>query len=244
MLLGSGTAGRLIGKWQIEHHPSRKLGRLGIAEGAIFALLGLLIAFTFSGAYERFQLRITDILEEANAINTAYLRLDLLSPDLQKPLRDDFRQYIDARYLIYQDAKLYDFNMVEERIAIARQIQLNIWNHAITALKKTNDPSASELLLGALNNMFDNANMQFSMSKVHPPLAIFALLMVLSLLSTFLIGYSITKSKIKNRVHVFSYILITSLTLYVILDLELPRVGLIRVTPFDSIILDLGKKMK
>ncbi len=49
----------------------------GVIEGAMFALLGLLIAFTFSGAAERFERRRALIVEEANAIGTAYLRLDL-----------------------------------------------------------------------------------------------------------------------------------------------------------------------
>ncbi len=54
----------------------------------MFALLGLLVAFTFSGAASRFEDRRHLISEEANAIGTAYLRLDLLPSDAQPPLRD------------------------------------------------------------------------------------------------------------------------------------------------------------
>ena len=50
----------------------------GAVVGAVFALLGLLMAFTFSGAYSRFDVRRQLIVQEANAIGTAYLRLDLL----------------------------------------------------------------------------------------------------------------------------------------------------------------------
>ncbi len=50
----------------------------GAVEGAVFALLGLLVAFTFSGAASRFDARRALVVEEANAIGTAYLRLDLL----------------------------------------------------------------------------------------------------------------------------------------------------------------------
>ena len=49
----------------------------GIVEGAVFALLGLLLAFTFAGAASRFDDRRKLIVEESNAIGTAYLRLDL-----------------------------------------------------------------------------------------------------------------------------------------------------------------------
>ena len=58
----------------------REVSGAGIVEGAVFALLGLLLAFAFSGAASRFDDRRNQIVEEANAIGTAYLRLDVLAP--------------------------------------------------------------------------------------------------------------------------------------------------------------------
>src|SRR4051794_33487698 len=52
-------------------------------DGAIYALLGLLIAFTFSGAASRFDERRALIVQEGNDIGTAYLRLDLLPATAQ-----------------------------------------------------------------------------------------------------------------------------------------------------------------
>src|SRR5688572_3599493 len=66
-------------------------------EGAIFALMGLLIAFTFSAAQNRLDARRKLLIDEANAIGTAYLRIDLLPGDAQPKLRDDFRAYTDSR---------------------------------------------------------------------------------------------------------------------------------------------------
>jgi hypothetical protein len=52
--------------------------------------MGLLLAFTFSGAASRFDLRRQQIIDEANNIGTAYLRLDLLAPEartvIQRPV--------------------------------------------------------------------------------------------------------------------------------------------------------------
>jgi hypothetical protein len=50
---------------------------LGAVEGAIFALFGLLVAFTFSGAMERFDAHRSLIAEEANTIGTVAPRLQL-----------------------------------------------------------------------------------------------------------------------------------------------------------------------
>ena len=64
--------------------------------------MGLLIAFTFSGAASRFDDRRHLIVQEANAIGTFYLRLDLLPAESQAVLRGKMRQYLDARLAFYR----------------------------------------------------------------------------------------------------------------------------------------------
>ena len=59
---------------------------LGAIEGAVFALFGLMMAFTFSGAASRFNEKRQLIAEEANDIGTAYLRLDLV-PEAEPKLQ-------------------------------------------------------------------------------------------------------------------------------------------------------------
>ena len=71
-------------------------------DGAVFAVLGLLIAFTFSGATARFDTRRQLIVEETNDIGTAYLRLAPLPADAQPPLRQAFRDYLAARIETYR----------------------------------------------------------------------------------------------------------------------------------------------
>ena len=66
-------------------------------EGAVFALFGLLLAFTFSGAVSRYDAHRALVVEESNDIGTAYLRLDLLAPQDQPQLRELFRDYINSR---------------------------------------------------------------------------------------------------------------------------------------------------
>ena len=85
---------------------------VGTVEGAVFALLGLLIAFTFSAAASRFDARRQLIIEETNDIGTAYLRLDLLPAEAQPGLREKFREYVDARLEVYR--KLPDIAAAKE----------------------------------------------------------------------------------------------------------------------------------
>src|SRR5262245_54295381 len=81
-------AGRRWGLRRRALDPDRAASGLGSIEGTVFALLGLLIAFTFSGASNRFDARRTLAIQEANSIGTAWLRLDLLPGPAQPPLRD------------------------------------------------------------------------------------------------------------------------------------------------------------
>ena len=66
-------------------------------QAAVFALLGLLLGFTFANGMSHLDQRRRLIVEESNAISTAYLRLDLLPANQQQEMRNLFRQYLDAR---------------------------------------------------------------------------------------------------------------------------------------------------
>src|SRR5262245_61086788 len=94
--------GRRIGARRIAEDPAGAAAGVGTVEGAILGLLGLLLAFTFSGSSARFDARRELIVQEVNAIDTAYRRLDLLSPEAQPALREDFRRYLDARLAVYR----------------------------------------------------------------------------------------------------------------------------------------------
>src|SRR5687768_2351762 len=89
--------GRRIGLARIARSPAlHDEGSRG-AEAFVFGLLGLIIAFTFAGALSRLEARRQLVVEEANAIGTAWLRLDLLAPEAIPPLHDLFRRYTDLR---------------------------------------------------------------------------------------------------------------------------------------------------
>lgn len=94
--------GRRIGARRLARDPDGAKAGTGVVEGAVFALVGLLIAFTFSGAASRFDQRRDLIVQETNAIGTAYLRLDLLPADARSVLKEEFRRYVDARLDTYR----------------------------------------------------------------------------------------------------------------------------------------------
>jgi hypothetical protein len=122
--------GRRLRANDLRTHHENELG-LGEVEGAIFGLFGLLVAFTFSGAMQRFDAHRSLIAEEANAIGTAYLRLDLLPTNVQPVLRGLFRSYLDARLGVYRD--LPDVQASSAEQARAKSLQSQIWSEAVAA---------------------------------------------------------------------------------------------------------------
>src|SRR6188472_4331091 len=93
-MLAFAEAGRRVARKRAARDPHGAWLGTGIVDGAVFGLFGLVIAFTFSGAASRFDARRTLIVEEVNAIGTAYLRLDVLPIEAQRGLHDSFRRYL------------------------------------------------------------------------------------------------------------------------------------------------------
>jgi hypothetical protein len=215
---------------------------IGAVDGAVFALLGLLIAFTFSGAAARFDTRRQLIVEETNHIGTAYLRLDLLPAALQPALRESFRRYLDARIEVYR--KLPDLTAAKEQLAKANELQKQIWQQAVAASRAEGVPSAAPiLLLPALNAMIDITTTRTMVTLMHPPAIVFVMLFGLALAASLLAGYGMTGSKVRRWFHMLGFALVVAFSVYVILDIEYPRLGLIRVDTFDQALVDLRESM-
>src|SRR5215468_10028588 len=104
---------------------------LGVVEGSVFALFGLLLAFTFAAGQGRYESRRVLASDEANAIGTAYLRLDLLPASAQPALRDLFRTYTDSRLEFYR--KIRDLKAADAALARSNGLQAQIWSAAVAA---------------------------------------------------------------------------------------------------------------
>lgn len=212
-------------------------------DSAVFALSGLLIAFTFQGAAARFDDRRKLIVVETNTIGTAYLRIDLLPPEVRPELRELFRRYVDSRLEVYR--RLPDLESAEAALAKSAELQRDIWRRAVAgASMEGAAPSAAILLLGALNNMIDITTTRTMASRMHPPRVVFALLIGLALASALLAGYGMATGSSRRWIHRITFAAVTALAVNVISDYEYPRLGLIRVESFDQALVDLRAGMK
>ena len=215
---------------------------IGAVEGAVFALFGLLLAFTFSGAVERFDKHRELIAEETNAVGTAYLRLDLLPRNAQLTLQELFGKYVDARLDVYR--KLPDIEAAKAALNTSTHLQNEIWTQAVDATRLADShPDAAKLLLPALNTMIDITTTREMAANLHPPPIIFMLLFALGLACSFLAGYGMAPSP-RSWTHILGFAAVTVITVFVVLDIEYPRRGLFRADAYDQVLIDLRKGMK
>jgi hypothetical protein len=239
-VLGFLALGRRIGKRRLAS--AEATGSFGAVEGAIFGLLGLLLAFTFSGAVGRFDDRKHLITQEANAIGTAWLRIDLAPADAEPRLRALFRTYLDSRLATYR--QVGDPDAAQTEFARSTALQGEIWTAAVAACGAQDaSPGACVLMMPSLNDMIDITTTRLMAARIHPPAAIFALLITLTLAGALLAGHAMAQGGAWSWMHAVGFAAVMATTIYVIVDIEYPRLGYIRVDSTDEVLMDLRRSM-
>jgi hypothetical protein len=231
-----------IGRHSSEQHPDSAYEGIGVIEAAVFGLLGLLLGFSFSGGTSRLDTKRQLIVQEANAIGTAYLRLDILPANQQPEMRRLFRDYLDTRLRVY--ARLPDVKAAEQELARAGAIQQEIWALAVAASRNDPTQNVARLLLPALNQMIDITTTRTIAIHTQLPLLIFVLLTGVALVSALLAGYAMARRRSRSWLHMILYAAVIAVTIYTVLDLEYPRFGLIRLDAADKALLQLRDSIR
>lgn len=212
------------------------------AQGAVFALLGLLLAFTFSGGLERFDNRRRLVVEETNAIGTAWYRIDLLPADRQPEVRKLFREYTDNRIKTFSDVS--DLSVRRTLVGEASALQRKIWDAVMATGDTGGSISRQLMLLPALNAMFDIATTREAVTFVHPPLVVYLMIAALACVGAIFSGYGLAGGHSKSWIHRLAFPIVIATALFVIVDIEYPRHGLIRVDAIDQLMVDLRTSME
>ena len=214
--------------------------KTGVVEGALFGLLGLILAFTFGMSGSRYESRRLVIVEEANAISTAYSRVDLYQSDSAKTaLSNYFKHYINARIDNYEAG--FNQQLQINTRAKADSIAKLIWNLTMQLSKQPINYIPTMQMVPALNAMVDIVTSRESSLKSRVPDSILWLMFLMILSCSFLIGFSIPINKKANIVSTIVFVLLSILVVFVILDLDRPSRGLINLSDQIQLIVDLRK---
>ena len=240
--------GRRLGLRYLQKNAGTMTG-LSTVEGAVFALMGLLLAFTISGALQRFDDRRHLVIQEANAASTAHDRLALLEGEAALDLQNKLRDYVQARIDLYRMPHDYSLLKRTEYFSQEQQDKIlsfknELWNAAVGACPKSNFSPACGQALPVLANLFEVARLRLGAAEKHPPQVIYVVLFGLGLGGSLLAGFGMAAAKSRSWIHMLVFATTLTVALYTLTNMEYPRLGLIRIENFDHFLVDAHHQMQ
>ena len=216
------------GRFVQEHTNSELKALTGSIQASMLGLLALLLGFTFSMAMQRYDSRSMALIEEANAIGTATLRVQLLPQRLQAPTRELLAEYVELRIAAGKLDITQSRARDRENSKIA-DLQHALWSLAVEATNEDPRAVTTGAYVNSLNSVIDMQGKRNALLRLHVPESVLLLLFVVFVASGGMMGYS---SGLTGRRIVMPIVLVSlliTLIVFLIIDLDRPRRGLIQI---------------
>jgi hypothetical protein len=215
-------AGRRHGRRVTDKEP-----QVGTIQGALLGLLALLLGFSFAMAQSRYDARRALVVDEANAIGTAYLRAQLLPKPEAQEVADALRRYVDVRLTRLGDR--VDEPALQEAIKKSEQLHDYLWVRAVRAAQQ--DPRVTvSLFIQALNEVIDLHAKRLAASRNHVPESVFLLLYFVAAVAMGVTGYAAGLGGQRSFWPTTTTAVLITVVIVVVMDLDRPRRGLITVS--------------
>jgi hypothetical protein len=191
---------------------------------AVLGLLALLLGFTFSLALNRYDVRRELVVQEANAIGTTWLRTQLLEEPNRAAMSGLLRTYVDARIVwSMSDGKSADLGPTD-------RLQQQLWSATGATIRTESSQQLSRAVMDAMNDSFDAASARAAERAARIPARVFQILLLYAVLSMVMLGYTLAVGGRPHRIATGLVLVLLSLAMVVILDLDRPRGGSIQVS--------------
>jgi len=192
--------------------------------GGTLTLLGLLLGFTFSMAVGRYDLRKSHEEQEANAIGTACGQADLLSATDAARVRGLLRTYVEQRLLFYT---LNDAEQLRRVDAETTRLQQEMWT-VVTAHASAQPTSVAALIVSGMSDVLSSQGYSQAAWRNQIPTEAWALVVGIGILSNALVGL---RARERSATLLLILPIVLSVTLFLIADIDSPRIGVIHVVP-------------
>lgn len=236
LLLGVGEEiGFRSGRRAASDTDARSGAQIGAIQAALLGLLGLLLAFSFGAAGSRFLDRQDLIVQEANAIGTAYLRADLLDEPSRSQLRDALKRYTAFRLEV---SRRLDSGIQVTDLAENDRLHTVMWGAARDGVLAR--PAFAQVVLPPVNDVIDLHSTRLAAGRKKLPALVLGLLILSSALSVGVIGYGGGMAGRRRMMLSAPLIFVIGTALWITIDLDRPRAGLLRLSdePLKSIRFD------
>ena len=131
-----------------------------------------------------------------------------------------------------------------EPLERSQRLQAEIWKEAVANCPPGSSRVACVLLLPAISKMTEVARIRTAVNQRHPPHIVFAMLFGIGVTSSLLAGYGMAVKPTRSWVHIVGIATALAGALFVITNIEFPRLGLIRLDVHDHVLSNIGKLMR
>ncbi len=218
--------GYLWGKHHRAKGGDKDTSQLSILQSSVLGILALLLGFTFSMAISRYELRVSLVVTEANAIGTTSLRAKMLPDPYRQTAATALRDYVDTRLEIY---KATDPLEIVDEEAKERDLQNQLWAAATAAAKQDPHSIPIGLFIATLNDAIDTQAKRDAALRNHVPESALVLLMLVAACAMGMVGFGYGWSDQPRVGQVMIISVVIALVILIIMDLDRPRRGFIRV---------------
>ncbi len=232
LLLGAIELGAQIARRSAKKSGTSKSKDYGAVQGAMLGLLGLLLGFSFAGASSRYMERQDLITHEANAIETLFYRADLFEEQYRLELQSELRSYVDSRV---ERSKTLHNALTDQEIRAFQDAHKRIWEAAVAGV--TANPAVTNTILNPTNAVFDLHTARIAAADKHLPGLVLGLLIACSILTLTTIGYATGGASRRPPLLASAIAILICAALWTTIDLDRPRIGLIRID--DSAIIGI-----
>jgi hypothetical protein len=214
--------GWLLGKYRL--HKSEKVIVRDSLASAIFGLTALVLGFTFSGANEHFDKRISLVRAQADAITQIYQSSKYLNPKDQIEVHNSLKEILADRLDLYQD--VYTFAILNANISRLGN-KLNEFNElmmlSIPRAPSNNRELADKILRPQTDQLIAVFRDGLLNARHHPPPILERFLFTLLSISALLSGYAMAIKNEEDWFLTFVYLGLMGFAIYVIFALEFPN---------------------
>lgn len=203
-------------------------------QAGILGLLALLLGFTFNMSLQRFDNRSYAVINEANAIGTSILRAKLLPAPYDSLNSALLQKYVDLRIEI-STVDLTDVSVRESINKETDKIQNEIWDNSIKATEIDARPVTTGYFITSLNDVIDARGERNAILQRHIPEVILFLLFIVFIIGGAFMGYTSGLGMKRAYIPTIMFNILIVLVVFIILDLDRPKRGLIMVKQ-DSLI--------
>ena len=211
-------------RWD-EPEPSRTVS--SALKASIFGLVAFLLGFSFSITANRYDARRKLVLDEANALGTCYLRAGLLEPPIGKDIQATLKSYAQTRLEYYEES--LDSAAFAKNTQQMGRLMNELWPSVAQSVEANPQKAHTVQIIPAANAVIDLHSTRAWAVNSHLPASVLLLLIVSVLVSSLLIGHSSGQSHRRHLGLWIAFNLLFAMVLYVVLDFDRPRRGLLQI---------------